>query len=102
MPPDLLLYPVFDHREASMRIADSEVVQPTTDDRVDHLNYLPHGLTYVLSEDLPELCKQLRPLLQLRRVVRSCRLMGALVISPLASHVVGTVSNSRVPLLHRH
>src|SRR5687767_3425902 len=71
MPPDLLLYPVFDHREASMRITDPEVVHPTTKDRVDHLNHLPRGLTDVLSEDLSKLCKQLRPLLQLRRIVRS-------------------------------
>src|SRR4051812_38153954 len=71
MPPNLLLYPVFDHREASMRIADPEVVHPTTKDRGDHLNHLPPGLADVLSEDLPELCKQFRPLLQLRRIVRS-------------------------------
>src|SRR4051795_1924184 len=38
MPPNLLLYPVLDHREASMRIADTEVVHPTTKDRVDPLN----------------------------------------------------------------
>ena len=70
MPPDLLLYPSFDHRETSIRIADPEIIHPTTQDRLDHFDHLPHGLTDVLSEDLSEFGKQRGPLLQLRRIVR--------------------------------
>jgi len=63
MPPDLLLYPSLDHREASTRIADPKIVHPSSQDRVDQLNHRPHGLADFASEDLPELGKQLRSLL---------------------------------------
>ena len=69
MPPDLLLYPSFDHRETSIRIADPEIVHPTTKNRIDHLDHLSDGLADILSEDFPEPCKQRRSLLQLRRIV---------------------------------
>src|SRR6266849_6529136 len=71
MPPDLLLYPSLDHREASTRIADPKIVHPPSQDRIDPLNHYPHGLADAASEDLPELSKQLRPLLQLRSIVGS-------------------------------
>ena len=35
VPPDLLFYPVFDHRETFARVADSKVVHPLSQDRID-------------------------------------------------------------------
>src|SRR5687767_10995154 len=69
MPSHLLLYPVFDHREASIRMTYSEIVHPAAQDRIDLLDHLPHRLADVSSEDFPELGKQRGPLLQLRRVI---------------------------------
>src|SRR5580704_14388705 len=57
--------------KTSIRIADPEIIHPSAQDRIDHLDHLPHGLADVVSEDLSELCKQRCPLFQLRRVVRS-------------------------------
>src|ERR1035438_2555583 len=70
LPPDLLLYPSFDHREASTRIADPKIVHPTAQDRIDHFNHPSHRLADIASEDLPQFCKQRSSLLQLRRIVR--------------------------------
>src|ERR1035438_65129 len=71
MPPNLLLYPSLDHREASTRIADPKIGHPPAQDRIDHLNHFSHRLADVASEDLPQFCKQRGPLLQLRRIVGS-------------------------------
>src|SRR5690242_4561582 len=70
MPPDLLLYPAFDHGEAATRMTDPKVVHPASQDRIDLLDHLPHRLTDVSSEDLLEFGKQRGPLLQLRRQLR--------------------------------
>src|ERR1035438_3142634 len=71
MSPNLFLYPVSDKRKAFTRIAQGNVVHPTTKDRVHLLDHPLHRLADILSEDLLQLCHQRRPFLQLRRVVRS-------------------------------
>src|SRR5215467_5085803 len=71
VPPNLLLYRYCDHRETSTRIANLKVIHPAAQDRIDHLNHFSHRLADVASEDLPELCEQRCPLLQLRRIVWS-------------------------------
>src|ERR1700732_3373966 len=71
MLPDLLLYPAFDHVKTGTRMSDPKVVHPTTQNRIDFRNHNLHGPADVLSEDLPELFKQRRPLLQLGRIVWS-------------------------------
>ena len=40
--------------------------------------------------------------LRYRLLLRSCKLMGVFVISPLPSFFVGVIANSRAPLLHGH
>src|SRR5215472_13061767 len=62
----LLLYPLLDQRETSTRIANPKVIYPAPQNRIDSLNHFSHGPANVASEDLPELCQQRSPLLQLR------------------------------------
>ena len=76
MPPDLLLYPAFDHPKAETRMADPKVVHPATQDRIDFRNHDLDGPTDMLTEDLPELFKQRCPLLQLGCIVGSPRKPG--------------------------
>jgi hypothetical protein len=65
MLPDLLLYPAFDQVKTRTRMSDPKVVHPTAQDRIDFRNHHLHRPADVLSEDLPELFEQRRPLLQL-------------------------------------
>jgi hypothetical protein len=69
MPPDLLLYPAFDHSKTNTRMTDPKVVHPATQNRIDFRNHSLDGPADVLSEDLPEPFKQRCPLLQLGRIV---------------------------------
>src|ERR1051325_8918218 len=78
VPPDLLFYPSFNHREASARIANLKVIHPTAQDRIDLLNHFAHRLADVAPEDLPEFCEQRGPLLQLWRIVGSPHSITAL------------------------
>src|SRR5258707_1378121 len=71
MPPYLLLYPAFDHSKTNTRMADPKVVHPAAQNLIDLRNHSLNGPADMLSEDLPELFKQRRPLLQLGRIVRS-------------------------------
>src|SRR5215470_18462445 len=70
MTPNLHFYPVANLREASPRMPDPEIVHPTPYG-IDRLNHRPHRLTDALPEDLPELGKKCRPLLQLGHKLRS-------------------------------
>src|SRR5215469_7037721 len=71
VPSHLLLYPLLDQRETSTRIANPKVIYPAPQNRIDSLNHFSHGLANVASEDLPQLCQQRGPLLQLWRIVDS-------------------------------
>jgi hypothetical protein len=50
-------------------MTDTKVVHPTTQNRTDFRYHNLHGPADVLSEDRPELFKQLCPLHQLGRIV---------------------------------
>jgi hypothetical protein len=50
---------------------DPEIVHPTAEDGIDHLNHLSYRLADVLPEDFPEFGKKCRSLLQLGRKLRS-------------------------------
>src|SRR5438270_9110352 len=65
VPPYLLFHPVLNQRKAPAGVSYRKVVYPAPQNRVDKLYYPPHRLAVISSEDLPELCKQGRPLLQL-------------------------------------
>src|ERR1039458_6564584 len=69
MTPDPLFYPAFDHAKTNARMTDPKVVHPATQNRIDFRNHNFDGPADMLSEDLPELFIQRRPLLQLGRVV---------------------------------
>src|ERR1019366_4338424 len=71
------LYPAFDHSKANTRMADPKVVHPAAQNRIDFRNHSLNGPADMLSEDLPELFEQRRPLLQLGRIVRSPLLLKA-------------------------
>src|ERR1700738_547776 len=71
MPPNLLLYPAFDHSKTNTRMTDPKVVHPPAQNWIDFRNHSLDGPADVLSEDLSELFKQRRPLLQLGRIVGS-------------------------------
>jgi hypothetical protein len=70
MSPHLLLHPVFDETEASTGIADSEVIDPATQRRVDKLHHPIYRLRDEASEDILELTQQGGALLELRRIIR--------------------------------
>jgi len=50
MPPDLLLYPVFDKRKASARMSHRKVVHPSPEDWVNHFDHPPYRLGTDISE----------------------------------------------------
>src|SRR6516165_8456207 len=58
-------------RSNTTRIANPKIIYPAPQNRIDPLNHFSHGLANVASEDLPQLCQQRGPLLQLRRIVGS-------------------------------
>ena len=66
----LLLQPVLDETEAASGIANSKVVHPAADDRIDQLDYSAYRLGIEASEDVFELAQQYRSLLELGRIIR--------------------------------
>src|SRR5437879_4490514 len=44
VPPDLLFYPSFNHREASTRIPNPKIIHPAPQDRINPLNHFSHRL----------------------------------------------------------
>src|ERR1043165_5064625 len=68
--PNLLLYPVSDVREAPAGVAHRKVIHPTSQNGIDLLNQLLHGLRARASENQLELAQQCRSLLRSRRVQR--------------------------------
>src|SRR5262249_12530081 len=63
MAPHLLPDPIPHEAAAPRRVANPEVVHPSTQDRVDHRDHPPHGLGAPASEYFLELPQQRRPLL---------------------------------------
>src|SRR6516225_4157625 len=66
----LLLQPVLDETEAASGIANSKVVHPAANDRIDQLDYSAYRLGIEASEDVFELAQQYRSLLELGRIIR--------------------------------
>src|SRR5215472_808464 len=92
MPPNLLVYPVFDKREAPARMPHRKVVHPSPKNWIDQVDHPLHRLTGVPSEHIPEFCQQRRSLLQPRRIVGSPRSFKTQNAAKLKSQKSETVS----------
>ena len=66
MAPNLLFYPVSDEGETPTRVAYREVLDPTTQDRIDLFDQPSDWLRTRSPENLFELAEQRRPLLTFR------------------------------------